>query len=38
MASIVFDRVEFHHQDPYQDVFRGLDLVIETGWRTATWR
>ena len=35
MASIVFDRVEFHYQDPFQDVFAGLDLVIETSWRTA---
>jgi lincosamide and streptogramin A transport system ATP-binding/permease protein len=35
MASIVFDRVEFHYQDPFQDVFSGLDLVIETRWRTA---
>ena len=35
MASIVFDRVEFHYQDPFQDVFARLDLVIETGWRTA---
>ena len=35
MASIVFDRVEFHYQDPFQDVFARLDCVIETGWRTA---
>jgi lincosamide and streptogramin A transport system ATP-binding/permease protein len=35
MATIVFDRVEFHYRDPHQDVFTGLDLVIETRWRTA---
>src|SRR5262245_16338673 len=35
MTSIVFDRVEFHYQDPFQDVFAALDLTIETAWRTA---
>jgi len=35
MASIVFEQLRFHYQDPYQDVFSGLDLVIETSWRTA---
>jgi lincosamide and streptogramin A transport system ATP-binding/permease protein len=35
MASIVFDQVQFHYRDPFQDVFGGLDLTIETGWRTA---
>ena len=35
MASIVFDRVEFHYQDPFQDVFARLDLRDRDGWRTA---
>ena len=35
MSSIVFDKVDFHYSNPFCDVFTGVDLVIDTDWRTA---
>jgi len=35
MATILFDSVHFHYEDPYVRVFEGLTLSIDTAWRTA---
>lgn len=35
MPSITLRNVSFHYESPYNDVFTGLDLLIDTRWRTA---
>ena len=33
MGNIIFRRVGFHYDAPYAEVFKDLDLLIDTGWR-----
>jgi lincosamide and streptogramin A transport system ATP-binding/permease protein len=34
MGNIIFRHVGFHYEAPYAEVFRDLDLLIDTRWRT----
>ena len=33
MAAIILNRVDFHYEDPYNEVFQDLSLVMDTRWR-----
>ena len=33
MPAIVFTHLSFHYDTPYAEVFRDVDLLIDSGWR-----
>lgn len=35
MSQISIDRLYFHYDSPYQEIFSGLSLAIPSGWKTA---